>query len=369
MPMALVKDKDVRLRLRIESAASFSDDVANLGRMVPPRGPGRRAEHREDYCLRQLLIAMFKIDCLDLPLTVEARRADNKNYPDFVVNFDNGNVLGIEHTDAGSATWQERQSTVAAPDDQAELYAGFSYAGDRPERIVVNDISEAVVRKVRKANSGAYSAVPQCDLLIYENSEGGIFVNPSQIARRLIAAQRDDDIVVEPFTRIHLIIGKVVIVDLFGRDRRDFDVSTEYSEDWVGWLRAQAKLIREGRKSEIDADSIAEELEALARKDRRTLLSQLRRLLLHLIKMQFQPMRSGRSWERSVTSARQAIEGIIEDSPSLESLLPELLAKAYDKVRRDAARETRLDIGVFPTECPFNVDQLFDEDYFPGAEK
>jgi hypothetical protein len=367
MTVALAKDKDIRFRRRIESAASFADDVVNLGRIVPPRGAGRSAAHREDFCLRGLLVAQFTAGRLKLPLTVEARDTDTNHFPDFSIYFDDGEVLGIEHTDAGQASWQQWLSKTEG--SETALLPPDGYFGDAPERTVVQDIVEAIRRKVEKARQRkAYEAVTQCDLMIYENSEGGILASREIVVQRLLDAHREGRLTIAPYAHVHLLIGKFVWLDLFGNLSLPVDVSGGYAEDWVGWLKSQAKLVREGRLLSVDAANLAEELDALARKERRALSSQLRRLLVHLLKLLKQPARSGRSWLNSVTTARDVIAEIIEESPSLAGELPEFIVKAYEFARRRAAKETGLAIGEFPAELPFTIDELLDEDFVPGDQ-
>ncbi len=41
-----------------------------------------------------------------------------------------------------------------------------------------------------------------------------------------------------------------------------------YREDYLAWIEAQRALLRQGRVQEIDADLLAEELEAMGRRER-----------------------------------------------------------------------------------------------------
>ncbi|CAN5793341.1 hypothetical protein BH10CHL1_BH10CHL1_09820 [soil metagenome] len=57
-----------------------------------------------------------------------------------------------------------------------------------------------------------------------------------------------------------------------------------YEQDYYTWLTANANLIRQGKLAEIDVDHIAEELEALSKREKRELVSRLTILLAHLLK-------------------------------------------------------------------------------------
>jgi len=62
-----------------------------------------------------------------------------------------------------------------------------------------------------------------------------------------------------------------------------------YEEDFVAWLEDQARRARRGKAGELDLENIAEELEGIARSDRREIRYRLIVLLVHLLKYSAQP--------------------------------------------------------------------------------
>jgi hypothetical protein len=46
-------------------------------------------------------------------------------------------------------------------------------------------------------------------------------------------------------------------------------------------------------------------------------------------------------------------------------MLPTVVPGAYRKARLWAANETQLDLGTFPTICPFGLEEMLDEDFWP----
>jgi len=62
-----------------------------------------------------------------------------------------------------------------------------------------------------------------------------------------------------------------------------------YAADYDAWINAQAVLLRTGRLQELDAEQLAEELEAMSRRERNELVSRLIILIAHLLKWQYQP--------------------------------------------------------------------------------
>jgi hypothetical protein len=130
-----------------------------------------------------------------------------------------------------------------------------------------------------------------------------------------------------------------------------------------------AELLREGRFAELDVEHLAEEIESLGRNHAFSVQSQLRRMLLHLIKMRIQPERTGSSWRRSITDSRNRMERRLTDSPSLRRKLESELERIYRRAVSDALYETNLTERAaeldIPAECPYTLDELLAPD--PGA--
>ncbi|RKT43772.1 DUF29 domain-containing protein [Thiocapsa rosea] len=138
-----------------------------------------------------------------------------------------------------------------------------------------------------------------------------------------------------------------------------------YEQDLVAWAFANARLLREGRFDSLDVENIAEELEDMGRSEKRALASHLRVLLLHLLKWQEQPARRSPSWRRSIRNARQEIEEIVAESPSLAQRLPEMIEQAYPKALESAIDETGLPSSNFPPRCPYRQDELLNSTFWP----
>jgi Domain of unknown function DUF29 len=140
-----------------------------------------------------------------------------------------------------------------------------------------------------------------------------------------------------------------------------------YKSDFNLWSQQTAQLLREGRWQEIDVEYLIEEIEDLGKSERRAIVSQLIRLLLHLLKWQYQPERRSDSWLDSITDARVQIELAIQDSPSLKSYPAEKLNQCYQQARRQASKQTNIAIAVFPEECLYPLELILAEDWFPQS--
>lgn len=139
-----------------------------------------------------------------------------------------------------------------------------------------------------------------------------------------------------------------------------------YDVDFVEWTAQMAELLREGRFAELDIEHLAQEIEDLGKRDGRSVDSQLRRMLLHLIKLRIQPKRAGSSWRHSILDARDKIEGLLADSPSLRRKLESQREKIYRRAVVDALAETNLTKRAaefnIPAGCPYSLDELLGPD-------
>ncbi len=77
-------------------------------------------------------------------------------------------------------------------------------------------------------------------------------------------------------------------------------------------------------------------------------------------------LESMRSAGKSATDEqRSELDEIFEQSPSLRRYAEQDLERVYLKAVRLASRETGLEAGSFPPNCPYSVDQLLDIGYLP----
>jgi hypothetical protein len=138
-----------------------------------------------------------------------------------------------------------------------------------------------------------------------------------------------------------------------------------YSTDYACWVEQTVELLRQGRLNEVDLDILIEEVEDLGKSQRQALKSNLRVLLMHLLKWHYQPERQSNSWRSTIREHRNRIQDILEDSPSLRNVLAESLEQCYGQARLQAADETNLENQVFPELCPYACAQILNEDFLP----
>jgi len=138
-----------------------------------------------------------------------------------------------------------------------------------------------------------------------------------------------------------------------------------YEKDFVAWADEQLILLEQERFAELDLIHLIEEVRDLGSNDKHALKSNLRIVLLHLLKWQFQPSYRSNSWLSLIVEHRQRIEELLEKSPSLKPYLEEVLSKVYPKAVKGAEKQTGLEANTFPAECPYSLTEVLDLDFLP----
>lgn len=144
-------------------------------------------------------------------------------------------------------------------------------------------------------------------------------------------------------------------------------LKSEYERDFYSWIHRNIDLLKQGKLADIDIDILIDELESMAKRDKRELTSRLMILIAHLLKWQFQPENQSGSWRGSIREQRIQLIEQLEESPSLRNSLDESVVKAYPKALALAIDETGLTSKKFPTECPYALKQLLDENFYPNS--
>ncbi|HKS87940.1 MAG TPA: DUF29 domain-containing protein [Stellaceae bacterium] len=121
------------------------------------------------------------------------------------------------------------------------------------------------------------------------------------------------------------------------------EISTLYDEDFVLWSKQQAEALRAAGSGTtnrpIDWENVAEEIESLGISQRSALKSQIGRIIEHLMKLEFSPAADPRrGWTGSIDDARNEIERVLEDSPSLRREIDAAIAAETKRTLRKAIR-------------------------------
>ncbi|KEI68346.1 hypothetical protein A19Y_3591 [Planktothrix agardhii NIVA-CYA 126/8] len=98
----------------------------------------------------------------------------------------------------------------------------------------------------------------------------------------------------------------------------------------------------------------------MGRSDKRALRSQLIRLMAHVIKWKCQPQKRTSSWSTTILSARNEIEAIQEDTPSLNRNTIDLI---WDKCFEKAVKEAETEMNQKCSLISLSWQEVFEEEY------
>jgi hypothetical protein len=151
----------------------------------------------------------------------------------------------------------------------------------------------------------------------------------------------------------------------------------DYDTDFHAWLMEQATRLAARDTDALDWDNLAEEIESLGRSQKTELESRINTVLVHLLKLNYGLTRDPSfGWMETIFEQRGRVILLLKDSPSLKPLVADRMAKTYPSARRMALlgferyEADRIDHyrAVLPTDCPYTVEQLLDEGFFPEPD-
>ncbi len=137
-----------------------------------------------------------------------------------------------------------------------------------------------------------------------------------------------------------------------------------YERDFQAWAVQQAAALRARDWAALDLDHLAEEVEDLPKAVRH----ELGMALHYLLEWQAQPSPHEDAryyWREAILYHRDMMAKLLEDSPHLRPMLEAVLAPEYQWARRDAARRCKRPVDDFPETCPWTLDQVLDEEFWP----
>ena len=139
-----------------------------------------------------------------------------------------------------------------------------------------------------------------------------------------------------------------------------------YETDFYAWTQEQADLLRACQWNKLDLPNLIEEIESLGKQQRQELRNRLSVLIGHLLKWQYQSSRRSRSWLATIRIQRRDTLRLLRDNPSLKAYLEEAIQEAYENGRDLAVQETDLPFKTFPQECPYTLEEILDDRFYPG---
>lgn len=149
----------------------------------------------------------------------------------------------------------------------------------------------------------------------------------------------------------------------------------EYEQDFNMWIHQQIQLLKSGCLQQLDVEHLIIELEEMSKSDLRALESRLLILIAHLLKWQFQLTTlttqwqgfEGKSWRNTIIEQRAQLRHLLKKVPSLKREFSNAINEVYAEAVAVAEKETQLSNTIFPATCPYTMEQLLDDNFYPTS--
>ena len=106
----------------------------------------------------------------------------------------------------------------------------------------------------------------------------------------------------------------------------------------------------------------------MGRRERQAIRSNLKILLMHLLKYQYQSQKRSKSCLLTIFEQRDRVSELLKDSPSLVNYVPEIFEECYQFARQKTTLEIDLPLITFPVESPFSIEETLNFEFLPDRE-
>ncbi|MEH2435425.1 MAG: DUF29 domain-containing protein [Nostoc sp.] len=142
------------------------------------------------------------------------------------------------------------------------------------------------------------------------------------------------------------------------------DIKTLYESNYLQWLEENIKCLKNRQLADVDYENLIEELEYLAKKEKRRVRSLLEQIIRHLLLSQYWDLekpRNANHWAAEIISFRNQLN---EDlSANLRNHLEENFSIIYSNALDYVKAKTNL--TNLPELCPYTLEQILDKNWLP----
>ena len=144
-----------------------------------------------------------------------------------------------------------------------------------------------------------------------------------------------------------------------------------YEDDFYAWTQYQAAVLRTMRRADnrLDREHVAEEIEDLGKSERDAVRSQVRRIIEHLLKLEYSPAIAPRfDWMASIGEARQALSDKLTATlqRDVEAMLPQLYSDGRELAEIGLGKFGEGTAAArFPAACPYTLDEIRRRGWYP----
>ncbi|MFM7191176.1 MAG: DUF29 domain-containing protein [Microcystaceae cyanobacterium] len=140
-----------------------------------------------------------------------------------------------------------------------------------------------------------------------------------------------------------------------------------YKQDEHLWLTETIQLLKENRLEQLDIENLIGELEDLSKWNQNRVESFLRQVFIHLLLLQYWATEydyNYRHWQGEIASFRVQLNRAL--TTNLKQYLLENLEDVYQESIFIVTQKTGLSLQVFPSICPYSLEQLLDKNWLPA---
>jgi hypothetical protein len=140
-----------------------------------------------------------------------------------------------------------------------------------------------------------------------------------------------------------------------------------YELDSLAWYETTLAQIKNNQLNELDLESLGEVLENLVRDTKRSGESYLRQVKIHLLLIEYWQSESlnRRHWAAEIVNFRSELE--TDMTTNLKKHLDLVKENIYQKALKYVTKKTELNKTLFPIQCPYSLEELLNDDWFPQA--
>ncbi|VXD23070.1 conserved hypothetical protein [Planktothrix serta PCC 8927] len=139
-----------------------------------------------------------------------------------------------------------------------------------------------------------------------------------------------------------------------------------YQSDDYLWLKQTIELLKIKDFESLDIENLIEELESLGRSEFNKIRSLSRQIIIHLLLLEYwQPEYdiNYRHWQAEIIAFRDDLSH--ELTTTLKNKLIPELDSIYHVAVSLVSKKTGLSQNIFPPVCPYPVEQLLEDNWYP----
>jgi Domain of unknown function DUF29 len=144
-----------------------------------------------------------------------------------------------------------------------------------------------------------------------------------------------------------------------------YNLKELYEIDDYLWLQETVKLLKNRDFNLLDLDNLIEELESLGSEKKHQVTSLLEQIIRHLLLLEYWDSESERNsnhWTAEIVGFRTQLN--YRMTTNFHNYLTEELDKIYHNAAKYVSKKSGL--NIFPQQCPYTLEQLLNEDWFPS---